>query len=302
MAVGLTPVAVEEHEVEKSSTRTNDTYPPAYSCVDDSTLSSTTESANQKVNSKYIALTEINNGEQCLVRLQDVRRAWQNGSIKVIDVRSPQAYKRIHIPDSINIPEYAIRTKGYLKQEKLLLVNDGKSYEHTLQTCSRLKGSGFHDVSVLAGGIRAWIKRGGAIAVVPNNPGLHQNPISPRQLVSSQQEMEWLFMTDIKDLQPVKQVINSDNILTLDAQRSQLNTKITQMQDNNPSIVPVNIVIITATGNKTVPNKGPIRVSHPNPVFFLEGGLSGYKQYLASHQLLLAKSERGPLIHRGCGG
>ncbi|WP_275097981.1 rhodanese-like domain-containing protein [Sedimenticola hydrogenitrophicus] len=286
-------------EIENSPARVTETSKLPYTCILDPASDDAVEVDSPGHPSVYWDIPDSNDSNRCLVRLASIQRALWDNKIKVVDVRPSQLYRLSHIPNSINIPEYAIRTKSYLTTERLLLVNDGQNYESIIKTCQRLKKSGFKDVSVLIGGISLWAENGKAIVTDPDAPGLLGDQISPRELLYSQNRQMWLFLTNDADVQAVKWVVQSEYVFPLHLNASQLRTRIQSLSTGNDLRVPVNIVVVTHSGER--PKPGVTEEIHKlNPVFFLQGGLAGYKQYLTSRGLQLAKSRRGPLVRQGC--
>jgi rhodanese-related sulfurtransferase len=79
-----------------------------------------------------------------------------------VDVRSRQDFERLHIPGSINIPLYAVKTKTYLRSAPVVIVNEGLRYAELENECRRLAERGFK-VSILDGGLPAWKRKVGQL-------------------------------------------------------------------------------------------------------------------------------------------
>ena len=86
----------------------------------------------------------------------------QNQQFTLVDVRSKQDFERLHIPGSVNIALYALKTKAYLKSAPVVLVNEGFQYGPLESECRRLTERGFK-VSILDGGLPAWKRKGGKL-------------------------------------------------------------------------------------------------------------------------------------------
>ena len=85
-----------------------------------------------------------------------------NQQFTLVDVRGKQEFEELHIPGSINIPLYAVKTKTYLKSAPVVLVNQGFRYAALENECRRLTERGFK-VSLLDGGLPAWKRKGGQL-------------------------------------------------------------------------------------------------------------------------------------------
>lgn len=238
---------------------------------------------------------------QCVVHLRQVRRAIINSDIRVIDVRSSEAYQRAHIPGSLNLPEYAIRAKAFLKREHLLLLNNGQSIKALADTCQRLKSDGYKKVSVLAGGIKAWINSGLSIDT-DHGPLQTLDRISPRQLVQAQLGQPWVFVTSIEDVESVQKTLRNQNVYPNTIHASEFKALVKQLEVGPEFTWPVNIVVISAKGERTGIYPLQQAAFLPNPVFVLEGGITGYKAYLANHKVQLDKWASGPIVRKGCSG
>ena len=86
----------------------------------------------------------------------------RNQSPTLVDVRRREDFERLHIPGSINIALYAVKTKSYLKSVPVVLVNEGFRYAALENECQRLAERGYK-VSILDGGLPAWKRQGGQL-------------------------------------------------------------------------------------------------------------------------------------------
>ena len=84
----------------------------------------------------------------------------QTGSV-LVDVRSLDQFKKVRIPGSLNLPLFAIKTKGLLRSRRLVLVGKGDGDGALGAEAAALKALGFEEVKVLRGGIGAWELAGG---------------------------------------------------------------------------------------------------------------------------------------------
>jgi rhodanese-related sulfurtransferase len=82
-----------------------------------------------------------------------------NPRMLFVDVRGEEDFKKIHIPNSINVPLHFIKTKSYLQKMYVILVNQGYGQSRLLQQAELLNKKGIETV-VLAGGVAAWSQQG----------------------------------------------------------------------------------------------------------------------------------------------
>lgn len=81
-----------------------------------------------------------------------------------VDIRSEQLFADAHIPDSMPIPLYFLKTKTYLKAKSLVIVGSGAEAPMLETACRELSGLGFDRVSLLEGGMNSWRRAGGNVA------------------------------------------------------------------------------------------------------------------------------------------
>jgi rhodanese-related sulfurtransferase len=98
-----------------------------------------------------------------LVEVRSVLRRLEKGDpLVLVDVRRPEAFGRVRIPGSLNIPLQFIRTKPFLKTTPVVLVHQGFGLQALTGECRRLQPAGYR-VSILSGGLCAWHRAGGPL-------------------------------------------------------------------------------------------------------------------------------------------
>lgn len=80
-----------------------------------------------------------------------------------VDVRSAEAYGRSRIPGSLQIPLYAVKTKGFLRNQRVVMVDEGYGSFALEEECRKLRELGFSDLSIWYGGLNAWRQLGGKL-------------------------------------------------------------------------------------------------------------------------------------------
>jgi len=81
-----------------------------------------------------------------------------------VDTRRANVYAEAHIPGSLSIPLHAVKTKGFLRGRRLVLVDGGWGDRRTEDACRGLLQRGFRSVAILFGGLNAWSRSGGRLA------------------------------------------------------------------------------------------------------------------------------------------
>ena len=80
-----------------------------------------------------------------------------------IDIRDRNAFAKVSLQGSLNLPLSSLRHRDFLKAQALVLIDDGKSPSALLRACSELKTQGFTDVAVLIGGLRTLHAHGAVL-------------------------------------------------------------------------------------------------------------------------------------------
>jgi|GEM_PF-6211947 len=93
----------------------------------------------------------------CQIDAFSTFKALKNYSALLVDIRPANQYQKVSIPESINIPWHALKTKSALKNKRLFLIDEGGQIINIALVCQHLKQRGF-DVSYVQGGINAWRK------------------------------------------------------------------------------------------------------------------------------------------------
>ena len=201
-------------------------------------------------------------------------RMKQKRKVVFIDVRSPEEYAKVHIPGSMNIPIYSIETKPFLKTAHLVLVNNGYDYDQLAKECEKLTKSGFN-VSILWGGLTAWKEKGmqfeGDIFAVEQ-----LDRISPRDVYLEKNYKGYLIIAVA-----IETSNNFNRLLPIAHHLKILNEKTINMAVGSESQNPYSLVLIlNKDGNGYDAYENVVKKSGLSNVFYLTGGLSGYKRFL----------------------
>lgn len=114
----------------------------------------------------------------------------------LVDVRPTQAFEQFHIPDSLNIPLFAISTKAFLRSSPIILLDEGYRPGRLQQACEQIRQAGF-EVGYLAGGLNAW-KAAGQPLQGDVFAQQHLNHVPPQAVWEEQPHDTWLVI-DVTD-------------------------------------------------------------------------------------------------------
>lgn len=92
----------------------------------------------------------------------DTLRHTNDAQRVLVDVRSPEAVERVSIPGAINIPLFAVKTKGFLHTRPIVLIDEGFRPRTLNDACAQLHEAGF-EARFLWGGLNAWQNSGETI-------------------------------------------------------------------------------------------------------------------------------------------
>jgi rhodanese-related sulfurtransferase len=122
--------------------------------------------------------------------------------LTMIDIRPGEEYARLKIPGSINVPLFAVKTKNFLNNGAVILVNEGYGYAPLEEVCGNLRQAGW-DAWILNGGLNGWQQKGFPVEGSASSAGaLHLMPSSA--LLQEKEYDNWLIIdagrTAVKDI------------------------------------------------------------------------------------------------------
>ncbi len=198
--------------------------------------------------------------------------------ITLIDIRSPQDFERLRIPGSMNIPLHFIKTKTFLKPTSIVLVHEGFGYSRLISECRRLKALGF-TISILDGGLPAWHRKGGWL--VGDLLALKDiKDISPQEFLPESRYGNVLLINVSPDrtadsVQILPHAVYLPNLIHSSASQNSLR----QMIKARRNRMFQSILVFSSTGEGYAEIKRILGKKRIN-VFYLQGGLFAYQQYL----------------------
>ena len=218
----------------------------------------------------------------------------RNQQFSLVDVRSKQEFERLHIPGSINIPLHAVKVKTYLRSDPVVLVNQGLRYDELGYECRRLAERGFK-VFILDGGLPTWHRKGGQL--VGDLFGLDAMKTVSPQVFFQIKDCENTLAIDIS-AQPSNassQLIPyAEHIPVLDDNEGSA-AGFRKLISQNKNKALQSIIVFNETGQQyEMAEKILNRMGRET--FYLQGGVAGYRKYLAG--LLLSWTSRASRMKR----
>ncbi len=223
----------------------------------------------------------------------------KRSSIILVDVRSVGSFNKIRIAGSINIPLYAIRTKTFLKSKPLVLVNEGYGYSKLIDECSRLKNTGFTSVSILNGGLNGWI---GEDSHLEGNhfDQKNINRISPRSFFEDKDYKDIIVINIVKEQNSqVPSLISRSLSVPFSKDISKLTEEVKSKISSTGKSKPLYVLIVCDDEEVYEKIDKYIRSQITWTVFYLEGGLFAYNEFL-KNQALMWKPEKTVMTGKPC--
>ena len=90
-----------------------------------------------------------------------LKKRTEKQGVILVDVRKRDAFEKFRIPGSLNMPLFGIKTKTFLRNKSLVLINEGYSCARLVRECRRLREQGFTRAAVMFGGLWSWKQQGG---------------------------------------------------------------------------------------------------------------------------------------------
>jgi rhodanese-related sulfurtransferase len=191
-----------------------------------------------------------------------------------VDVRRPEAFDRLHIPGSLNVPLFAVKTKSFLRGRQVVLVSDGFARSALVKDAGSLRRVGIR-AAVLSGGLVAWHAAGGKLegdlfaleesrrvtaAMFEKERG--RSDLLVIDAVDSEQSRALLPETAL----PEKQVIAAGG-------------KAAPGEVKPSSLAGKTVLVVTEDGRGAEAIGRKLQASDVAAVFYLEGGFFAFEQY-----------------------
>ncbi len=202
----------------------------------------------------------------------------QKQKITLVDVRNPEDFARLHMPGSLNIPLYAIKTKFFLKSFIIVLINEGLNFSRLETECRKLKDMGFN-VFISDGGLDILKQKrsphvGDLLALE------EMKAVSP-QVFFREKDCENTLVIDISPVQTEisRQLMPNSKHIPVPTNPGQWVRRLNRIIADHKNQPFLSVVVFNETGdgyegvNKILTGIGV-------NAFYLHGGVTGYKRYL----------------------
>ncbi|HEB86002.1 MAG TPA: rhodanese-like domain-containing protein [Gammaproteobacteria bacterium] len=236
---------------------------------------------------------------QCLGNPVNIIKRWKDASVTVIDVRSRENYERSHLPGSLNIPSYSIKTKAFLKSKSLVLIDDGVSVASLLAVCDSLKISGFNNVTVFGDGVHVWRK------LTANNTDFKlkqdMRKLTPKQFVSVKNEYQWLIVSLDENMDDIKKDFERSRVISYSSRGAVFARKLDQTFASGSPAGDRRLLFVSRDGAGSAEIDSGALKAYSNSMYYLAGGLKAYREYVKTRSALLVRANAKPRQEKGCG-
>lgn len=235
----------------------------------------------------------------CLLAAKAAIDRYTRKKLTIIDVRDSDAFAIYRIPASLNIPLHAIKTKSFLKNHPLGIVDDGHRSGRLEGVCAELARQGFRKLVVIDGGLSAWRESNGPMA----GDALAQrnlNRLPAEALFGERRYDDWLVINISGKPHNNARKWLPPNVVVLKPSVSvtQITRRIRQARKKNPRM---RVLIADESGSGYGKIEQGIKRAGVTRVYYLASGLAAYDVYVA-RQIAMWNQKDKPLSLPACRG
>lgn len=213
--------------------------------------------------------------------------------LSLVDVRSAGDFAQVHIPGSLNIPLHQVKTKAFLKKAPFVLIDQGYRIRTISLECRGLRRNGFQ-ATILDGGLAAWQAAGhsldGDVFVAAK-----LSQVRPRDVFGEGQRNDQVLLDVSTDA--------TEETMRLFPLRVALEKwdRLPQTMATFADAKKRTWLVLDQTGSdpRVVERLHALGLRQ---VFYLQGGVMGYRQYLARQQAATAPRESRMFTTKPCVG
>jgi rhodanese-related sulfurtransferase len=215
-----------------------------------------------------------------------------------VDVRISQEFDKYRIPGALNMPLYAVRTKAFLRNANVVLVNEGRSTAELERECLALRHQGLERVWVLDGGLVGWRRSGGSV-VGDELSMLAANRMQPSEWVSERQYPDWVVVDISGDSEKSVRTLFPGAVRVASTNPGRLAVDLRAISNRKRRDGGAKILLVDRSGGNYDKYAVLFRDRKGPAVFFLDGGYEGYKAFLRN-QVAMWQHLDHPPKKKGC--
>jgi rhodanese-related sulfurtransferase len=206
----------------------------------------------------------------------------------LVDVRGKDAFEKYRIPGTIRVPLHALKTKAFLKDRPVVLVNEGHPNPVLERACRDMRSAGFAHVSILNGGLRCWQQKNGPIEG-DAFAAIDASRISPIDFFPHHDSVEWLVVrvaTPASGPRRFRSLVPSAIDLPWDGNPSAFAAALKALAARGSRSPLACILVCDAGGTQYEPIERAVQQEGISRVFYLKGGMEAYEAFAEQQALL----------------
>lgn len=208
-----------------------------------------------------------------------------------IDVRHISSFEGFRIPGSLNLPLFAVKTKTIFKNSPVLLLNEGYDTLPLVRECLRLREKGFQ-VSILHGGLHAWKNSKGPLIGDPFQMN-RLNRMPAGTWFSERQNNRWVPVdASMNQSEKSRSLVPEAVHIPYPGKTESFGQKIRNIMDKNAKDPFYALLVFTEDGKSY--HQIEQSLDDISALFFLDGGLLAYEQFLRTRDLMQNREQIKP--------
>ncbi|PUB87477.1 MAG: hypothetical protein DBP00_09000 [gamma proteobacterium symbiont of Ctena orbiculata] len=259
------------------------------------------EQKRQNRNIKTAITGPVNTTYNCLIPVETVHEDWKRGINLLIDVRDAKAFDRNKIPGSINLPLYTLKFKKSLLNRKIVLLNKGVHLSVLEKSCLELKALGFKRISVMHDGLKAWNDAGYPFTGATLTR-LGFSELTPSEFVSVINERDWAFIDLDHSSKELPNLLSPPSVIEYSEDFAVLRGKMDAFKAARKPGVLTGFLVVSQDGTSNRTIKRRLLDFGIKDVYYLSGGVSGFKRYMQEHVTRIERLRKGFQVRMGCNG
>lgn len=216
--------------------------------------------------------------------------------VLLVDVRPSRSFSRVRIPRSVNIPLFAVKSKTFLRGKDVVLVNEGFQVSLLERECRTLQSVGMKSVRVLEGGIVSWAAMGGPLegdAVALQELRM----VDPGALAAEGASRAHLSIVIEGSAEKTSSLLPDARYVPFDSGGEGFLTRLGATLRDAGVGRSSTVLLVDGTGStyarlQVLLRDAKFRGANPANIYFLAGGLEGYRAYLERQMALIKGLER----------
>jgi rhodanese-related sulfurtransferase len=232
-------------------------------------------------------------GATCTISPDEIRSWGPREDLLVVDLRPRGEFERIRIPGSVNIPKGELKTKRYLGEKHLLLVDRGYRVRELDALCRSLCDRGFHSVRVLTGGLEAWRTQVGPL-VGDGFAEAALDRVSPEDFESGLHWGDWTVIDVSETGGAITEQLGTAIDVPFKSGGAPFASRLSEAIAADAVHHGRFVVLVDRDGKQYAAIKQALSHRWPEFLYFLDGGLRAYGAARANHAAMLAAAAHPP--------